>query len=63
MLLLSLLILKALALFIENEWKKGTWTLFKISDRTDIDLFITDTDTNYLHVYVPDNRYAEPIFI
>ncbi len=23
--------------------------------------FITDTD--YLHVYVPDNRYAEPIFI
>ncbi len=21
------------------------------------------TDTNYLHVYVPDNRYAEPIFI
>ncbi len=26
-----------------------------------IDFF--DTDTNYLHVYVPDNRYAEPIFI
>ncbi len=25
--------------------------------------FITDTDTNYLYVYVPDNRYAEPIFI
>ncbi len=25
--------------------------------------FITDTDTDYLHVYVPDNRYAEPIFI
>ncbi len=25
--------------------------------------FITDTDTNYLHVFVPDNRYAEPIFI
>ncbi len=24
-------------------------------------VFITDTD--YLHVYVPDNRYAEPIFI
>ncbi len=23
--------------------------------------FITDTD--YLYVYVPDNRYAEPIFI
>ncbi len=23
--------------------------------------FITDTD--YLHVYVPDNQYAEPIFI
>ncbi len=21
------------------------------------------TDTNYLYVYVPDNRYAEPIFI
>ncbi len=21
------------------------------------------TDTDYLHVYVPDNRYAEPIFI
>ncbi len=28
---------------------------------TDIDFFITDTD--YLYVYVPDNRYAEPIFI
>ncbi len=25
--------------------------------------FITDTDTYYLYVYVPDNRYAEPIFI
>ncbi len=25
--------------------------------------FITDTDTDYLYVYVPDNRYAEPIFI
>ncbi len=24
---------------------------------------ITDIDTNYLYVYVPDNRYAEPIFI
>ncbi len=24
---------------------------------------ITDTNTNYLHVYVPDNRYAEPIII
>ncbi len=23
--------------------------------------FITDTD--YLYIYVPDNRYAEPIFI
>ncbi len=32
-----------------------------ISDRPIIDFFITDT--NYLHVYVPDNRYAEPIFI
>ncbi len=21
------------------------------------------TDTDYLYVYVPDNRYAEPIFI
>ncbi len=28
-----------------------------ISDR----FFISDT--NYLYVYVPDNRYAEPIFI
>ncbi len=27
----------------------------------DIDFFITDTD--YLYVYVLDNRYAEPIFI
>ncbi len=26
-------------------------------------VFITDTDANYLHVYVPDNRYAEPMFI
>ncbi len=25
--------------------------------------FITDTDTDYLHVYVPANRYSEPIFI
>ncbi len=25
--------------------------------------FITDIITNYLYVYVPDNRYAEPIFI
>ncbi len=25
--------------------------------------FITDTDTDYLYVYVPDNRYAELIFI
>ena len=25
--------------------------------------FITDTDTDYLHFYVPDNQYAEPIFI
>ncbi len=25
--------------------------------------FITDNDTNYLHVYVPNNRYAELIFI
>ncbi len=25
--------------------------------------FYNDTDTDYLHVYVPDNRYAEPIFI
>jgi hypothetical protein len=33
-----------------------------ISDRP-ILIFITDTDTDYLHVYVPDNRYAEPIFI
>ncbi len=33
----------------KNEWS------------TDIYFFITDT--NYLHVYVPDNRYAEPIFI
>ncbi len=33
------------------------------SDRPILIFFITDTDTNYLHVYVPDNRYAEPIFI
>ncbi len=26
-------------------------------------VFITDTDNDYLHVYVPDNRYSEPIFI
>ncbi len=25
--------------------------------------FRTDTDTDYLYVYVPENRYAEPIFI
>ncbi len=25
--------------------------------------FITDTDTDYLYGYVPDNRYSEPIFI
>ncbi len=25
--------------------------------------FITDTNTNYLYLYVPDNWYAEPIFI
>ncbi len=31
------------------------------SGSTDIDFFITDTD--YLYIYVPDNRYAEPIFI
>ncbi len=31
------------------------------SDRPIFIFFITDT--NYLHVYVPDNRYAEPIFI
>ncbi len=31
------------------------------SDRPILIFFITDT--NYLHVYVPDNRYAEPIFI
>ncbi len=33
-----------------------------ISDRP-ILIFITDTDTDYLYVYLPDNRYAEPIFI
>ncbi len=32
-----------------------------ISDRPILIFFITDTD--YLYVYVPDNRYAEPIFI
>ncbi len=31
------------------------------SDRPIMIFFITDTD--YLYVYVPDNRYAEPIFI
>lgn len=25
--------------------------------------FITDTDTDYLHVYMPDIRYAEVMFI
>ncbi len=28
-----------------------------------IDRYWFFTDTNYLHVYAPDNRYAEPIFI
>ncbi len=28
----------------------------------DIDIFFI-TDTDYLYVYVPDNWYAEPIFI
>ncbi len=32
------------------------------SDRP-ILIFITDTDINYLYVYVPDNRYSEPMFI
>ncbi len=30
---------------------------------SDWPILIFITDTNYLHVYVPDNRYAEPIFI
>ncbi len=33
-----------------------------ISDRPILS-FYNDTDTDYLHVYVPDNRYSEPIFI
>ncbi len=33
----------------------------KTSDQPILIFFITDTD--YLYVYVPDNRYAEPIFI
>ncbi len=32
-----------------------------ISDRPILIFLITDA--NYLYVYVPDNRYAEPIFI
>ncbi len=38
---------------------KIKYLLFVVIDR--YWFFITDTD--YLHVYVPDNRYAEPIFI
>ncbi len=34
---------------------------FENSDRPILIFFITDTD--YLCVYVPDNRYAEPMFI
>ncbi len=34
-----------------------------ISNDRPILIFITDTDTDYLYVYVPDNQYAEPIFI
>ncbi len=34
--------------------------VYTTSDRP---ILIFITDTHYLHVYVPDNRYAEPIFI
>ncbi len=30
---------------------------------SDRPILIIITDTDYLYVYVPDNRYAEPIFI
>ncbi len=35
--------------------------VYMCSDRPILIFFITDTD--HLYVYVPNNRYAEPIFI
>ncbi len=32
-------------------------------NHSDRPILIFRTDTDYLYVYVPDNRYAEPIFI
>ncbi len=41
-----------------------TWNIAnKTSDRPILIFFITNTIPIILRVYVPDNRYAEPIFI
>ncbi len=42
-----------------SEWVPSEWEFKLVIDRYLV--FITDND--YLHVYVPDNRYSEPIFI
>uniref|UniRef100_A0A671MPA7 Apoptotic protease-activating factor 1-like n=1 Tax=Sinocyclocheilus anshuiensis TaxID=1608454 RepID=A0A671MPA7_9TELE len=39
------------------------FTNTKTANQWSTDMIFFITDTNYLHVCVPDNRYAEPIFI
>ncbi len=61
-----------LAMFQSCSFKRGTYTVGKLLNlvhrcqtKSHFNVVIDRcrfviTDTNYLHVYVPDNRYAEP---